>query len=145
MSLTRPTPTRPEPYGTLTHPPRLGNAGTIAPTLMPAADGVGEWPYFQLFGAEPTADTRGYMDESAIVKVTADGVDLGTIWTEVQTTLGIYNEERSAVAALVSYPTTLPADAVPQSLSAMNFDTPIERCQGASAVGRGCTTSRISG
>jgi len=87
---------------------------------MPAAEGVGE--YFQLFGSEPLADTRGYMDESAIVKVTADGVDLNSIWTEVQTTLGIYNEERSVVAALVSYPTTLPADAVPQSLSAMNSE-----------------------
>ncbi len=121
MSLTRPTPNRPEPYGTQTHPPRLGSTGAIAPTLVAAADG-GDLPYFQLFGAEPPLDTRGYMDESAIVKATADGVDLNSIWKEVQTTLGIYNEERSAVAALVSYPTTLPADAVPQSLSAMNFE-----------------------
>ncbi len=111
MSLTRPTPTRPEPYGTQTHPPRLGSTGTlaptsIAPTLMAAANG-GDLPYFQFFGAE-----RGYMDESAIVKVTADGVDLNSIWTEVQAALKVYNEERAAVAALVSYPTTLPADAV---------------------------------
>jgi len=121
MSLSRPTPTRPEPYGTLTHPPRLGHAGTLAPTLMAAADGV-DLSYFQLFGAEPAADTRGYMDESAIVKVTADGVDLNSIWIEVQAALKVYNEERAAVAALVSYPTTLPADAVPQSLSSMNFE-----------------------
>ena len=120
MNLTRPTPTRPEPYGTQTHPPRLGHTPTlmasIAPTLMAAANG-GDLPYFQLFGAE-----RGYMDESAIVKVTADGVDLNSIWIEVQAALKVYNEERAAVAALVSYPTTLPADAVPQSLSSINFE-----------------------
>jgi len=36
------------------------------------------------------------------------------------------------------------ADVVRQEAAA-NADTPIERCQAASAVGRGCTTSRISG
>ncbi|MFJ7624000.1 hypothetical protein ACIQYZ_34990 [Rhodococcus erythropolis] len=68
------------------------------------------------------ARTRGFSEESAIVKVSADGVDLNDIWAEQQSVLSIYNEERSAITQLLSYPTTRPADAVPQSTSDLEFE-----------------------
>ena len=49
-----------------------------------------------------------------LVSQTNDGVDLNTIWAEIADALELYNTERSAVARLLSYPTTVPADAVPQ-------------------------------
>ena len=52
-----------------------------------------------------------------LVNVTADGVDLNQIWAEIQEVLEMYNHERSAVVQLLSFPTTLVADAVPQSIS----------------------------
>ncbi|QTJ67942.1 hypothetical protein HYG77_21720 [Rhodococcus sp. ZPP] len=57
----------------------------------------------------------GFSEESAIVKVTSDGVDLNSIWKEVNDALSIYNEERSKLVSLLSYPTTRVADAVPQA------------------------------
>ncbi len=68
------------------------------------------------------AITRGFSEESAIRKVSADGVDLNSIWAEQQITLSFYNEERSAITQLLSYPTTRPADAVPQSTSDLEFE-----------------------
>ncbi|MET8315363.1 hypothetical protein ABZU78_14695 [Rhodococcus erythropolis] len=68
------------------------------------------------------AITRGFSEESAIVKVSADGVDLNSIWAEQQLALSIYNEERSAITQLLSYPTTSQADAVPQSTSDLEFE-----------------------
>ncbi len=116
MSLTRPTPNRPEPYGTLTHPPRLGNAATIAPMLMPAADGVGE--YFQLFGAESGYNTEG----DVLVNRTSEGTDLNQIFSEFVATLNIFNQHRSALTSLLSYPTTRQIDAVPQSVVGQQFE-----------------------
>ncbi|MFF8323304.1 hypothetical protein ACH49M_03270 [Rhodococcus qingshengii] len=68
------------------------------------------------------AITRGFSEESAIVKVSADGVDLNSIWAEQQLALSIYNEERDAIRQLLSYPTTSAADAVPQSTSDLEFE-----------------------
>ena len=58
--------------------------------------------------------------------VTADGVDLNEIWAEIQDVLEMYNTERSAVVRLLSYPTTLVADAVPQSISSDSFEEATE-------------------
>lgn len=49
-----------------------------------------------------------------LVNVTADGVDLQVVWAEIRDALAIYNAERSTLARLLSYPTTLAADAVAQ-------------------------------
>lgn len=57
-----------------------------------------------------------------LVNVTADGVDLNAIWAEIADALAVYNTERSAIAQLVSFPTTLAADAVPQSVNDESFD-----------------------
>lgn len=78
-------------------------------------DGVAVMPFF---GAE-----RGYNTEGdVLVNATADGVDLNAIWREQMSALAIFNEERTALAKLLSYPTTLSADAVPQSLAGSSFE-----------------------
>jgi hypothetical protein len=61
-----------------------------------------------------------------LVNQTADGVDLNTIWAEITEALELYNEERSAVARLLSYPTIQVADAVPQSISSDSFEEATE-------------------
>lgn len=61
-----------------------------------------------------------------LVSQTNDGVDLNTIWAEIADALELYNTERSAVARLLSYPTTVPADAVPQSISSDSFEEATE-------------------
>jgi hypothetical protein len=61
-----------------------------------------------------------------LVNVTADGVDLNVIWSEIAEALQLYNQQRSALAQLLSYPTTLAADAVPQSISSESFETATE-------------------
>lgn len=61
-----------------------------------------------------------------LVNVTADGVDLNEIWAEITDALALYNEHRSAVVKLLSYPTTQVADAVPQSISSESFEEATE-------------------
>ena len=63
-------------------------------------------------------NTQGHV----LVNKTADGVDLNLIWDEIETLLAAWNGERQTVASLISYPTTVPADAVPQSLNVEPFD-----------------------
>ncbi|MDV2476406.1 hypothetical protein F8M49_15670 [Rhodococcus zopfii] len=69
----------------------------------------------------------GYATEGdVLVNKTADGVDLNTIWQTAATAMALYNRERSALAALISYPTTNIGDAVPQSLTVDNFEVASE-------------------
>ena len=71
------------------------------------------------FGAEDL----GFNDEtSALVNVSADGVDLNTIWTEVAAALTAWNAERGAITSLLSYATVNTADAIPQSISDESFE-----------------------
>lgn len=56
------------------------------------------------------------------VLVSADGVNLNSIWAEIQAALEIWNRERSSVASLLSYTTTNVADAIPQSLSSESME-----------------------
>jgi hypothetical protein len=69
------------------------------------------------------ADTQGYNSAGdALAVATADGIDLNAIWAQAATALSMYNRERAALAALISYPTVAVGDAIPQSLSAANFE-----------------------
>ncbi len=50
---------------------------------------------------------QGYATEGdVLVNQTADGVDLNAIWAQAASAMSLYNRERSALAALISYPTT---------------------------------------
>jgi hypothetical protein len=56
-----------------------------------------------------------------LVNQTADGVPLEHLW-EIEEVVRLWNAEKTTIANLVSYPTTVPADAIPQSLVAESFD-----------------------
>lgn len=70
------------------------------------------------FGAESGYNTEG----DVLVNATADGVDLNVLWSELGTVLQTWNNERSAIAQLLSYVTTNSADAIPQSIADESFD-----------------------
>lgn len=61
-----------------------------------------------------------------LVNKTADNVDLQDIWSELGDVLDLYNQHRSAIAALLSYPTVNVADAVPQNVNAELFEEATE-------------------
>lgn len=65
----------------------------------------------------------GYATEGdVLVNQTADGVDLNLVWNDAATAMSLYNKERSALAALISYPTINVGDAMPQTLASENFE-----------------------
>lgn len=55
----------------------------------------------------------GYNDAARVV-ASVDGVDLSSLWVEVNQALDEWNAHRAALTALLSYPTVNVADAVPQ-------------------------------
>ncbi|YCU54387.1 hypothetical protein ACRYGY_05970 [Mycobacteroides abscessus] len=61
-----------------------------------------------------------------LVNETADGVNLNDIWNEVQAALRVYNEHRSTIVRLLSYPTTAVADVIPQSVEGESFEIATE-------------------
>lgn len=71
-----------------------------------------------IFGADSGYNTEG----DVLVNRTADGVDLNQIWAETAEVLQLFNEERSALTQLISYPTTAVADPVPQTVDSESFD-----------------------
>ncbi len=74
--------------------------------------------YFPIFGGERGTNIEG----DVLVSQTSDGTDLNAVWAEFIQTLSIYNEERSALASLLSYQTTRQIDAVPQSVAGAQFE-----------------------
>ncbi|WP_342342428.1 hypothetical protein [Mycobacterium asiaticum] len=69
----------------------------------------------------------GYFEEAdALVSVSADGVDLNTIWDQVRQAVDLWNKERSAITSLLSFATTTSADAIPQSNSSDSFEIATE-------------------
>lgn len=70
------------------------------------------------FGAEGGYATEG----DVLVNTTADGVDLGTLWSEVAQVIKAWNAERSALTSLLTFNTTDTASAVPQSRSSDSFE-----------------------
>lgn len=66
---------------------------------------------------------QGYATEGdVLVNQTADGVDLNAIWAQATSAMALYNRERSALFALISYPTTNVGDAIPQQAVSDNFE-----------------------
>jgi hypothetical protein len=70
------------------------------------------------FGGEGGYATQG----DALVNVTADGVDLNVIWSEVASVIQSWNAERSALTNLLTFSTTDSASAIPQSRSQDSFE-----------------------
>ena len=65
---------------------------------------------------------HGYNALADVIATTADGVDLGTIWTEQQQTIQLRNEARSAIASLFAYTTDLSSDYTAQALTGDDFE-----------------------
>lgn len=92
------------------------NTTQLTPAQLTAMD---DPDYFPIFGAERTGtSTRG----DVLVSHTSDGTDLNTVWDELAATLDIFNEQRSAIASLLSYPTTRQVDAVQQSVGGATLE-----------------------
>ncbi len=62
------------------------------------------------------------VEADALVSESADGVNLNTVWRNQQDVLSAWNSERLAIAALLSYPTVVSGDAVPQNLTSESFE-----------------------
>jgi hypothetical protein len=65
---------------------------------------------------------RGISSVGDIIERTIDGFDTNEIFREFQTVLAIVNEQRSAVANLLSFPTIRPADGVAQTVDDDGFE-----------------------
>jgi hypothetical protein len=61
-----------------------------------------------------------------LVNETADGVNLNDIWREIETALDLYNQHRSTIVRLLSYPTIAVADVIPQSVEGESFEVATE-------------------
>ncbi len=73
------------------------------------------------------ANTKGYnVSGDVLVNETADGVDLNLLWAEIGDALALYNQHRSAIVGLLSYPTTAVADVVAQSVEGESFEEATE-------------------
>lgn len=66
--------------------------------------------------------TRG----DVLVNRLADGVDLADVWDEITDALTAYNEQKSALAGLLSFKTTNVAEAVPQGAELPLFEEATE-------------------
>lgn len=59
---------------------------------------------------------RGYVSAGGVlVNQLADGVSLDSVWDEINEATSLYNEHRSALASLLTFPTTAAGDSVPQA------------------------------
>lgn len=68
--------------------------------------------YSDIFGADGAAG-RGINSRGDIVTKTSDGRDLNSIWDEFQSTLNVWNEGRSRIVDVLTYPVTNLIEDVP--------------------------------
>lgn len=67
-----------------------------------------------LFSAIMAAEFGYHTQADAVVSQTRDGFDLNTLWAEFQATLEIFNQRRTTLINLLSFPVTDPIERVPQ-------------------------------
>ncbi|WP_431236711.1 hypothetical protein ACQ86B_17420 [Mycolicibacterium aichiense] len=73
-------------------------------------------------GSLPFGFEGGISTADDAIGTTADGVALDVVWSEVQDILAAWNANRDALTAVLSYSTTLKAEAIPQSSSTDSFE-----------------------
>ena len=85
------------------------------PLALEAAEGhqLVDLREFGLFPL-PMGAAGGYSTEADVVTQTSDGRDLNAMWDEFQQTLVVWNEARSALVALFTYPVSTLIEDVPQ-------------------------------
>ena len=73
------------------------------------------------------ANTKGISASGdVLVNETADGVKLNDLWAEIEKALALYNQQRSTIVRLLSYPTIAVADIIPQSVEGESFEIATE-------------------
>ena len=73
------------------------------------------------------ANTKGISASGdVLVNETADGVNLNDLWAEIEKALALYNQQRSTIVRLLSYPTIAVADIIPQSVVGESFEIATE-------------------
>ena len=73
------------------------------------------------------ANTKGIITSGdVLVNETADSVNLNALWSEIGSALALYNQHRSAIVRLLSYPTTAVADIIAQSVDGESFEEATE-------------------
>ncbi|MHA3020883.1 hypothetical protein ACXPWS_11525 [Mycobacterium sp. BMJ-28] len=85
--------------------------------------------FLHLWKVLPYGSSGGFNVESdALPRVThtADGILLEAVWNELQQAVTVWNDHRSALSSLLSYYTTLSADAIPQSTTQDHFELSTE-------------------
>ncbi|ORA80669.1 hypothetical protein K3U93_17625 [Mycobacterium malmoense] len=83
--------------------------------------------YEKLWLKQPFGSQDGInLQSDVLVNVSADGVDLNQLWSEVQSVLSAWNNERTSVAQLLTHLTINAADAVPQAIEDESFETATE-------------------
>jgi hypothetical protein len=87
-----------------------------APLALEATEGFQliDFRELGLFPLPRGAEGGGYSTEGDIVTATSDGRDLNAMWAEFQQTLQIYNESRSALVSLFTFPVSTLVEDVPQ-------------------------------
>jgi hypothetical protein len=92
-------------------------------TTILTIDGV---PVAPIFGG--TAPQYGVNVRGDALRVAAlrDGTDLDAVWDLFRDLLDVWNKERSSITDLLTFKTTLSAEAVPQTVSIGSFETATE-------------------
>lgn len=90
-----------------------------APFAHTPADGhelvdFNELNMFQAIMGSEGERLGGYHTEGDLVTITADGRDLNALWAEFQATLDIFNQHRSQLVSLLTYPVQQLIENVPQ-------------------------------
>lgn len=75
-------------------------------------------PVYGLMGGD---NLGGYATEGDLKYVTLDGVDVNALWAEFQEVTNMYNEQRTRLVNLLTFPVTNPVETVPQ-VGEISFD-----------------------
>ena len=120
MSLTRPADNRPWNSRPFFSRPAREDASAHSVTLAGGDE-------LFAFGGDSDSGARGYSSQGdVLVSQTSDGVDLNRLWDDAAAAMSKWNQKRSSLAALVSYPTVNAADAIPQVLGGDHFEVASE-------------------
>ena len=71
-------------------------------------------PLKPIFGGTAPIYQEGILNQSSLVSVTADGVDLNELWNSFYESTAIYNEAMDDLISLLTYPVTTPIEPVVQ-------------------------------
>src|SRR6476659_2149563 len=91
---------------------------------FPTVDGV---PVYPIWGASSGIHTSAdVISAQTLVSQLADGLGLDELWSEFETILSFWNNERTSITDLLSFKTTVAGEAVVQSVDSGPFERATE-------------------